>query len=428
MRRACWAAGLVGTLLAVSAPAYADVSAVKTDKGEVKVGGMLQVLGFGQVLNDPVKNDARVYLFMKEARLRASAQYDRYTFHLELGLGPEDTVLAPSPGIAIGLLDMNVDVRLGSGDTTFVKVGQFKVPYGREELTYSGNLLFADRSIENLGMLVGRDVGAAIVSQPGMLTLIGGIFTGGGRDVPPTHYLPETLGVPLLAARVGVGNVKEDPFYLTQTVTDVASPQWGLFVNGLYMKDSTIGHSTILNVKGSDRSLLLNAHWNPYIAQKPLDRGDWYQAGADAMVRVPLGAFVVSGEAQFDYAKFSNTFGSVSMTGARAQAAIALGPLEGALRYAVLFPDKKFAVKGVPVTGDQPLQEITPSASWYLAGDNLKLVVDLPVLLHVPVFNEPKVGSYVSTELPNEAALLGTGGSVVRQNVVEGRLMLQAQF
>ena len=37
--------------------------------------------------------------------------------------------------------------------------------------------------------------------------MIGGVFTGGGRDVPGNHYLPEKLACPLLVARAGVGDV-----------------------------------------------------------------------------------------------------------------------------------------------------------------------------------------------------------------------------
>ena len=81
-----------------------------------------------------------------------------------MGLGGE-TRRGDDWGLA-SLLDFAFNIPLGYGKTTYLKIGQFKVPYGREQLTYEGNFQFADWSINNLGFVVGRDVGAAVVSHP----------------------------------------------------------------------------------------------------------------------------------------------------------------------------------------------------------------------------------------------------------------------
>ena len=247
-----------------------------------------------------------------------------------MGLGGEDAVVATT-GVSLSLLDFAFDIPLSfSGNrTTYLKVGQFKVPYGREQLTYEGNFQFADRSINNLGFVVGRDVGAAVVSHPGMFTLIGGLFTGGGRDVPGNHYLPEKLGIPLFVARAGIGNLDGDPFYLEQDDHHLdgpidRSPKGAVFVNALYTKDSLIGHSTVLNVKLADKSLLLDSDWNPYIAEAPFSQGTWWQAGGDAAGRLSLRQIDFSGEAAFDFGKYSNGYGSVQMWGLRAQGGSAI--------------------------------------------------------------------------------------------------------
>ncbi len=320
--------------------AFGEIAVVKTTDAEVDVGGMVQMLGFAQRLDDPYKDDNRLYLFMNRARLRFSGHYDEISFYTELGLGGEASIVAQT-AVSLSLLDFYFNVPLAGGRTTYLKVGQFKVPYGREQLTYEGNLAFADRSINNLGFVVGRDVGAALVSHPGLLTLIGGVFTGGGRDVPPNHYLPEKLGIPLLVARVGVGNVDGDPFILRQDDQGVVVERrlrGAVFVNALYTKDSLIGHSTVLNVKLAD----------------------------------------------------------------------------------------------VPLTGSQAIQELTPGATWFIRGQRLKLLADLPIILHDPVFTETNVGSYAATDLPDQATVLAaagapTGNTVGRQNVIEARLSLQAQ-
>jgi len=414
--------------------ARADVSVLKTDNAALAIGGMVQLLGFGQRLSDPYKDDDRLYLFMNRARLRVSGHYDDIGFYTEMGLGGEASVVAQT-GVSLSLLDFAFTVPILGSGTTYLKVGQFKVPYGREQLTYEGNFQFADRSINNLGFVVGRDVGLALVSHPGRFTIIGGVFTGGGRDVPPDHYLPETLGIPLLVVRAGIGNVDDDPFLLAQDDEGAVAHKvkGALFVNALYTKDSSIGHSTVLNVKLADKSLLLDGNWNPYIGAGPLERGTWWQAGADAVGRLPLRVVDLSAEAAFDFGRYANGYGSVQMWGARLQGGARYRSFEVAVRYAYLVPSSNFAYMGVPLTGSQPLQEFTPSATWFLRGQGLKLIADLPIIIHDPVFTETGVGSYAATDLPDQATVLATAGvatgsTVTRQSVIEGRLMFQAQF
>ena len=275
----------------------------------------------------------------------------------------------------------------------------------------------------------------ALVSRPGPLTLIGGVFTGGGRDVPPNHYLPETLGVPLFVARAGVGNVDGDPFALTQDDEGTVDRRrrGAIFVNALYTQDSRIGHSTVLNVKLADKSLLVDGIWNPYIGRAPLLQGTWWQAGADAAGRLPLRAVDLAGEAEFDFERYSNGYGSVQMWGVRAQGGVIVRNFELAVRYACLGPDSNFAYMTVPITGSQPIQELTPSAIWFIRGQRLKLLADLPIIIHDPVFTEVNVGSYAATDLPDQATILATMGvpttnTVARQNVFAARLQLQAAF
>ncbi len=426
--------GVSGLALVWGSLAFAEIPMARSDAAELDAGGMIQALGFAQHLDDPYKGDDRLYLFLNRARLRLSGRYDRISFYTEMGVGGEDTIVSQT-GVSLSLLDFAFGIPLSPAGTTYLKVGQFKVPYGREQLAYSANLQFADRSIDNLGFKVGRDVGAAVVSKPGRFTLVAGIFTGGGRDVPPDHYLPEKLGVPLLAARAGIGNVDDEPFVLAQS--DLAPPvrklRGAFFVNGLYTRDSLIGHSTVLNVKLADKSLLLDGNWNPYIGQTPFSRGTWWQAGADAAARIPAGAVDLAGEAQFDFGRYDNDHGSVQIWGLRAQGGVLYGRFEVAVRYAVLGPDSKFAYMTVPLTGSQPIQEITPSLAWYIRGRNLKLLADAPVIIHDVVFTETGVGNYAASDLPDQATVLASMGTpttstVARQNVVEGRLMLQAQF
>lgn len=409
--------------------ARADVQVAKGDSFTLNTGVVTQALGFGQNVKDPYTNDARMYLFMKEARVRGSGSYEDVKFHVEMGLGGTEAVNATT-GVALELLDLNVDIPLTFLGNASLRVGQFKVPYGREALTYSGQSQFIGRSIDDLGFRIGRDVGVALTVKPGPFTFIGGVFTGGGRDVPPDHYLPERIGIPQLVARLGIGDADDDVYELKNELHPDRT-RAAFFVNGMYTKDSTIGHSSVLNVKLADKSLLLDSNWNPYIGKSPLAQGEWWQAGADATLRTPIShELAATGEAEVNWAGYDNSYGALHMAGARAQAGVAYKDVELALRYAILVPDAKFSSGGASVTGNpgRPIQEVTPTATWYIKGQNLKIVADLPYLINTPVYTEKNIGSYVGVELPDETTVLAKGGSVARQNVLEGRVMLQAGF
>jgi hypothetical protein len=403
--------------------AHADVNVIKNKDAELNVGAMTQVMGLGQKVDDPVREDGRVFLFVKEARFRANGGYDDFTFNFEMALGGEEPV---NTNVSLSLLDLSANIPLGS-KLNYVKVGQFKVPYGRERLTYSGTSQFLERSVMDLGFRVGRDVGASVNLNPGPFTIIGGIFTGGGRDAPQ-RYLPEYLGVPMLVARAGIGDVDDD-LYALKNDLGTQELKNAFFVNALWTKDTRVGHSTVLNVKANDKSILLNPNWNPYIAKTPYSTGIWWQVGADWALRAPMGTGSLSAEAEVNWAGYENNYGVAHVAGARAQAGYFFKPIEIALRYSVLLPDKAFSTGTASVCGSDPIHEVTPTATWYLSGQRLKLVADLPILLGVPVFTEQGIGSYVASEMPDQASVLKTAGNTMgRQNVVEARLMLQAAF
>src|SRR5205085_9114193 len=142
-----------------------------------------------------------------------------------------------------------------------------------------------------------------------------------------------------------------DPYALKNDL-DPKTTKASFFINGLYTKDSLVGHSTVLNIKFIDKSLMLNPNWNPYIARTPYSQGQWWQLGADAAVRAPFaGGTSLSAEAEVNWAGYSNDYGQLHAAGGRAQAGIAWKPFEFALRYAVLFPDAHFSSGGAQITG-----------------------------------------------------------------------------
>ncbi|HYO12950.1 MAG TPA: porin, partial [Thermoanaerobaculia bacterium] len=66
-----------------------------------------------------------------------------------------------------------------------LKAGQYKVPFGRQELTSSGNQEFVDRSIVSNEFARGRDIGVQLWGTPlgNKLDWRVGLFNGNGRTV-----------------------------------------------------------------------------------------------------------------------------------------------------------------------------------------------------------------------------------------------------
>jgi hypothetical protein len=391
---------IVGSVLAAKSQAPTDTSnhaapAAAKDSSRLSFYGRLQVLSFLQNLKDAYRDDTRAYLYLKEARVGANAMYDDIEFDLQFALGGEEIVKAPSPGVSLSLLDLSADVPLSS--SLRVKAGQFKVPYGRENLVDEGRMLFSEPSIQFMGSKLGRDVGVAFNWTSGTFTSIAGIFTGGGRDVP-IRYIPMDLGLPMIVARVGINDGLDDDLYNLKQSMLGTSTGFGAFVNALYTKDSKVGHSTALNVKLDDKSLLLNPNWNPYISRAPLDKSEFWQIGADVAARISGPEKGISGEAEINYGAFKNVYGSLKTLEGRVQGAYFTNPFEFALRYAFLQPDESFAVRastGVlyPIVDSKLIHEITASISYFPIGNRLRRD-GIDRVLHEPVATEPNIGAY----------------------------------
>jgi Phosphate-selective porin O and P len=420
-------AAAVAASLAFSAGGWnADAAEiVKTENVGVNLDGRLQVLGHLERVESEFRDQNRAFMFLRQARVGASGYVEGLQYRVLLGFAGEDEAKAPSPGVSLGLLDMYVDVPLGGAGN--LRVGQFKTPYGLERMTDSGSILFADRSIANGALRIGRDMGAAYHARFGNFVGAVGLFTGGGRDVPE-RYLPQVLGVPLVMARVGIDNGLYENAFAEPTAAPAPGMRYSVGLSGAYTKDTQIGHSTVMNVRLGERSLLMNPNWNPLLGQTPTERGQVWQAALDGAVRVPVGPGVVTGEAELQYGEYGNAYGNIEIASGRAQVGYNQGIVDAALRYAVVRPDADMAVAGVSIAGGQPYHEVTPGVSIQLFNPGTRLVLDLPVLLQAPVITEPGIGAYVLSSQPDQTSYLKNGGTVDRMNVVQARAMFQAAF
>jgi hypothetical protein len=403
---------------------------LQTEKFDLTLGGRAQLIGYAENVADPIRDNNRLFLFLKQGRLNVHGRVMDYKYNTEWAFAAEDI---NGSNTSLTLLDFAFDIPFPRVEGVWIKAGQFKIPYSRERIAYSGNLQFADRSLQNLGFGMGRDVGVAVHGQRGKTIGTFGVFTGGGRDVPQ-RFLPEVLGFPLVAARVGLNDgVDKDLYTVEQNDLNIKATQKAAYVNALYMKDTLIGHNTVFGVKTAEKSIMLNSNWNPYIAASPLVRGDLWQAGADAVLRIPLSDRTSwTGEVEVNQAEFSNRYGTVRLSGARAQTAVLYKKTEIGLRYSALVPDDAFKKTGVNITRKKVINEIVPAITYYFRGHDLKLILDAPVLLNAPVSIEKgptPIGAYVLTEQPDQTQYVtAPNGELQHQTVTQVRLMLQVAF
>src|SRR5688500_17002261 len=78
---------------AEEAPAQtASSDEAKTKSFDVGVHGRLQWLGVAQSVEDDFRNDERLFLFMKQARVRLEGRYEETTFDVQWAYGGEEAV------------------------------------------------------------------------------------------------------------------------------------------------------------------------------------------------------------------------------------------------------------------------------------------------------------------------------------------------
>jgi hypothetical protein len=422
---------LVFVALAGSAGA---VNVVKNESSEFNVRGRMQLMGVGQLVSDDVRDDMRLYLFLSQARLGFDGKFEGVGYEMNIAFGGEEIV--KDKNSSLGLLDFNAEIPVLS-EQVQLKLGQFKVPYSRERMTDDGELLFASRSIQNLAFRIGRDVGAAAYGHYNELYYAGGVFTGGGRDIPE-RFLPEDLGIPMLILRLGYDTGINNGFFNLKAKNleslESTDPQMAVYVNGLYIQDSRIGHSTVLGVKTDEESLFLNENWNSFFSVA--EKGELMQAGLDVVYQARLSSDTAfSAELEGNWGEYKSSLGKIDLFGGRTQAAYQTGHWTFATRYSAIRPDGDFNYQGTSITGTDLIHEVTPAVNYSLFKGVAKIILDFPVLIDVPVAIENGVGAYVLTEQPGQVTVTKVdattgiaGGSIERQTVPESRLLFQLSF
>ena len=231
-------------ILAMGITSLAESAEVNAKDAIINIDGQIQIHGALEMVDDPYKDYNRLFLFLRQARLSVNGEYKDSKYEIEWMMGGEEV---PENNSVMSLLDAYFDTPLT--DTLRLKLGQYKVPYGRERLVDSGNAFNVNRSIGNNYFTIGRDVGISVYQESGLFSGAIGLFTGGGINIPE-RYIPEDIGIPMFVTRFGINNgLDQDAFTPVGADSAIDHSGYSAYINAMYNEDSRVGHSTPLNVK-----------------------------------------------------------------------------------------------------------------------------------------------------------------------------------
>jgi len=149
----------------------------ETDKASLAISNRMQVRYTHEQPGDPNNHESKGSFRLRRARTKFEGFIYKKDLTYELQVDWADS------GSIIQDLNLNYDVTRGK-KALQIKGGQFKVPFGRQELTSSGNQQFVDRSIVSSEFAKGRDIGLQLWGQTpgGSIEWRTGIFNGAGRN------------------------------------------------------------------------------------------------------------------------------------------------------------------------------------------------------------------------------------------------------
>ncbi len=144
---------------------------------ELQLGGLLQVQGeFGD--RGDARFDGADRFYLRRARLSTAGKFlENFDFRLELDLAG---TLAKTSSLRAQLTDGYVTWK--AAPVFAVRAGQFKTPFGYEQLYGDPRLVTIERSLVNDRLTVGRQLGIAGMGETGRASYALGVFNGNGPN------------------------------------------------------------------------------------------------------------------------------------------------------------------------------------------------------------------------------------------------------
>lgn len=166
--------------VAVAPPAAAPQSAAPPKEPRVQLGGLVQAQAESGDRVDSRFPTEESRIFLRRARLRASASYGKLVdAKLE---GDFSGSLGNASSMRAQLTDGYINWSLR--EATYLRVGQFKTPYGFEQLFADPRLATPERTLTSDRMTLGRQLGAQLGGDLAgdRVSYAAGLFNGSGSN------------------------------------------------------------------------------------------------------------------------------------------------------------------------------------------------------------------------------------------------------
>ncbi len=311
----------------------------------VRLGGLVQVQGESGDRGDSRFSSSNSRVFLRRARLNVAGRFvEEFDFRTELELAGS---LADTSGLRAQLTDAYLN--WNRFDSANVRVGQFKTPFGFEQLYGDPRLYTIERSLVSDRLTPGRQVGAQIGGDWWFerVNYALGIFNGNGTNInfnDNNRFL--TAG--RLAAVPFSGRVFETP------------SRWSVGVNAFRSRDSNVSVAPEI---GFDSTPATPAKDNIFIGRR---------SGFGADMQLDLGRLQVWGEVLRDTFEPESGIPSrrFSSRGGYGLAAYYVVPdkLQLVGRYEIFKPSERFP--------SVLARTSTFGVNYYLKQNDLKLQVD----------------------------------------------------
>lgn len=156
------------------------------------------------------------------------------------------------------LEDANVSYDFTKGKKAFMlKGGQYKVPFGRQELTSSGSQQFVDRAAVSNTFARGRDIGVQLWGTPnnGMIDWRVGVFNGNGRTTSRNDNDDLQLNARLQWAPFGDPKYSESDFDSAGTLLFAIAGEYEESTREVAAAGTTPAHQNDQEITGFDAVL-----------------------------------------------------------------------------------------------------------------------------------------------------------------------------
>lgn len=158
---------------------------ITTDRAYLEISNRIQVRWTHEMPDESVqlpgtfaKGDAKGSFRIRRAKFKMEGWFYRPELEYEVQLNWPDVTGSPASRL---LEDANIDWDLSKKKTFRVRFGQFKAPYGRQQLTSSGSQQFVDRPITDERYNPGRETGVSLWGTLGTTKLDWRVMASNGN-------------------------------------------------------------------------------------------------------------------------------------------------------------------------------------------------------------------------------------------------------